>query len=181
MKNILLLLCKSGLTIIFILFGLNTVVLGQATMGIFEQHGDIGDCQLEGSLEYHPDDQVYYMEGSGENMWFEKDQFHFAWRQLSGDFIIRANVEFIGEGGQEHRKAGLMIRSSLITDATHVNGVVHGDGLTSIQYRKEQGGMTGEHTSRAKAPDILQLERRGQQYILSTAHTGEPFDTIVVF
>jgi Tol biopolymer transport system component len=180
MKDILLLFCKSRLAIIFILFGLNTVVLGQATMGIFEQHGDIGDCQLEGSLEYHPVDQVYYMEGSGENMWFDKDEFHFAWTRLSGDFIIRAKVEFIGEGVQENRKAGLMIRSSLITDATHVNGVVHGDGLTSIQYRKEQGGMTGEYTSRAKAPDILQLERWREQYILSTAHTGEPFDTIVV-
>jgi Tol biopolymer transport system component len=73
-----------------------------------------------------------------------------------------------------------MIRSSLGTDATHVNGVVHGDGLTSIQFRKERGGMTGEHTSRARAPEILQLERRGSQYILSTAQVGEPFYTIVV-
>jgi len=149
-------------------------------MGIFERHGDIGDCQLEGSMEYNPDDQVYYMAGSGENMWFEKDQFHFAWTRLSGDFIIRARVGFIGEGVQAHRKMGLMIRSSLETDATHINGVVHGDGLTSLQYRKEQGGTTLERKSRASAPEIIQLERRGRQYVLSTAHAGETFDTIVV-
>ena len=178
MKNNLSLFCKSRLAIIFILIGLDSLASGQATMGIFEQHGDIGDCSLEGSLEYRTDDQVYYLAGSGENMWFDKDQFHFAWKKLSGDFIIRARVEFIGQGVNAHRKMGLMIRSSLGTDVSHVNGVVHGDGLTSIQFRREQGGMTEEIISSARSPEILQLERRGRQYILSTAQAGEPFDTI---
>ena len=115
MKNNLLLFCKSGSAIILILFGLNTVALGQATMGIFEQHGDIGDCKLEGGMEYCVDCQVYELEGSGENMWFDKDQFHFVWKKLSGDFIIRARIKFIGDGVNAHRKMGLMIRSSLST------------------------------------------------------------------
>ena len=149
-------------------------------MGIFEQHGDIGACNLEGNLEYRPGNQVYYLEGSGENMWFDKDQFHFAWTKLSGDFIIRAKVGFIGKGVNEHRKIGLMIRSSLGTDVPHINGVVHGDGLTSLQFRREKGGMTEEKKSRAWSPDILQLERRGERYILSTAQLGEPFDTVVL-
>ena len=149
-------------------------------MGIFEQHGDIGACELEGDMEYCVDCQVYELVGSGENMWFDKDQFHFVWKKLSGDFIIRARVKFIGDGVNAHRKMGLMIRSSLGTDVPHVNGVVHGDGLTSIQFRREKGGITEERKSPASLPDILQLERRGSQYILSTAHYGEPFDTIML-
>jgi Tol biopolymer transport system component len=180
MKNNLMLFLKPRSTIIFIFSGLNALSAGQANMGIFEQHGDIGACNLEGRFVFNPDNQVYLIEGSGENMWFDEDQFHFAWARLHGDFILRAHVEFIGQGVHQHRKAGLMIRSSLGTDVSHVNGVIHGDGLTSIQFRREQGGMTGENISKAMSPGILQLERRGKQYILSTAQPGEPFDTIAL-
>jgi TolB protein len=158
----------------------NAVVNGQTSLGIFERHGDIGACQLKGSLDLDPDNQKYIIEGSGENMWFDEDQFHFVWKKLDGDFIIRARIEFIGKGVNAHRKAGLMIRSSLGTDVPHVNGVVHGDGLTSIQFRREKGAMTEEIKSEARAPGILQLERRGEEYILSTAHIGQPFDTVTL-
>jgi len=180
MKHNLWLFLKTGSAIILIIFGLNNLSEGQDTFGIFEQHGDIGACNLKGKGVYHPGNQVYCLEGSGENMWFDEDQFHFAWTRLSGDFIIRAQIEFIGQGVNEHRKAGMMVRSSLGSDVPHVNAVVHGDGLTSIQFRSEKGGMTGEKKSRASAPGILQLERRGSQYMLSTALAGEPFDTVAL-
>ncbi len=73
--------------------------------------------------------------GSGDNIWFGEDQFHFAWKKLKGDFILRADVRFIGEGSHEHRKAGWMIRRDLETGSPHVSATVHGDGLTSLQYR----------------------------------------------
>jgi TolB protein len=180
MENNLLLVLKSRLVIIFFFSGLSAFSAGQETLGIFKQHGDIGNCNLEGNMSYQPDNQTYILEGSGENMWFGEDQFHFVWKKLSSDFIIRARIEFIGQGVNEHRKAGIMIRSSLGTDASHVNGVVHGDGLTSLQFRREKGAMTGEIKSWARAPEILQLERRGKDYILSTAHLGEPFDTVAL-
>ncbi len=76
-KNNRLQLSNPISAIIFILSSLNALSAGQATMGIFEQHGDVGARNLEGNLEYHPGKQVYYLEGSGENIWSDQDQFHF--------------------------------------------------------------------------------------------------------
>ena len=94
-------------------------------------------------------------------MWGTRDEFHFAWRRLEGDFILQARVEFLGQGVDPHRKAGWIVRSSLDADATYVDGAVHGDGLTSLQFRKEKGGKTEQIESASKGSDVIQLERRG--------------------
>ena len=31
-------------------------------------------------------------------MWFGRDEFHFAWKKVRGDFILQARVEFLGQG-----------------------------------------------------------------------------------
>ena len=51
------------------------------------------------------------MVGSGTNMWLTRDEFQFAWRKLSGDFILRTHAAFPGQGVEEHRKLGWIIRS----------------------------------------------------------------------
>src|SRR5262249_14378153 len=52
---------------------------------------------------------------------------------------------------------------------------VHGDGLTSLQFRRPKGGVTEELKSSLTAADIIQLERKGNTYIASVARFGEPF------
>jgi len=147
---------------------------------IFEGHTDVGACMLKGDLQFVPGSQEYIITGSGDNIWFGEDQFHYAWKKLSGDFILRADVRFIGEGSHEHRKTGWMIRQSLDTGSPHVSGTVHGDGLTSLQYRSTEGDETRERRSPVTAPDVIQLERRGDRFILSAAVRGNPFDTVMV-
>lgn len=68
-----------------------------------------------------------------------------------------------------------MVRSSLDSSAPMACATVHGDGLTSLQFRKIQGGNVEEVKSSAKGPDVIQLERKGTHYIMSVAHFGEPF------
>ena len=46
-------------------------------------------------------------------MWAQRDEFHFAWKRLRGDFILQARVELLGPGVDPHRKLGLIARSSL--------------------------------------------------------------------
>ena len=58
--------------------------------GIFEGHGDIGSVLHAGSVDYDASKQTYTIAGSGENMWFGKDAFHFAWKQASGDVTLTA-------------------------------------------------------------------------------------------
>ena len=147
---------------------------------IFEGHADLGACRLKGDLQFVPGSQEYILTGSGDNIWFAEDQFHFAWKKLKGDFILSADVRFIGDGKHEHRKAGWMIRQSLDTGSPHVSGTVHGDGLAALQYRVVCGDGTDERRSPVQAPDVIQLERKGDLFIFSAAVRGEPFDTVSV-
>jgi hypothetical protein len=82
---------------------------------IFDGHSDVGACNLKGDLQYDAEVQEYTISGSGDNIWFDNDQFHFAWKKLKGDFILSASLKFIGEGSQLHREAGWMIRQKQIT------------------------------------------------------------------
>lgn len=147
---------------------------------VFDKSGDIGNRGISGTTEFIPETQEYSLTGSGDNIWFGSDQFHFAWKRLKGDFILSADVKFIGEGGHEHRKAGWMIREGLGDGAPHVSVSVHGDGLASLQYRIDGGGETRERRSGVIAPDVIQLERRGDLFIFSAAVRGRPFDTVAV-
>jgi hypothetical protein len=70
-----------------------------------------------------------------------------------------------------------MIRPTRDADAPYVDGVVHGDGLTSLQFRRTRGGITEQRESPAKGSDVIQLERKGSTYIFSAARFGEPFTT----
>ena len=159
----------------------STTVLSQDKMsGMFEMNQDIGEVELPGSTSYNAEDQEYLIEGSGENMWFGQDQFHYLWRTIQGDFILRAKMSFIGEGTNPHRKLGWMVRNSLNSDSPHVNATVHGDGLTALQYRSTRGGMTEELTAKAEAPDIIQLERRGDLFIMGAAVDGEEMSFVEI-
>lgn len=115
------------------------------------------------------------MAGSGINIWGAADQFQFAWNAMKGDFIMRARFELIGQGADPHRKLGWMVRSSLDKDAAYADACVHGDGLTSLQYRRTKGGDTQQKVLPITGGDVIQLERRGQTYIFSSAHYGETF------
>jgi len=165
----------------FLLHGLFMMVgtlSGQNNLGIFDNHTDIGNCMKKGSATYNPDNQTYTIRGSGNNMWFDRDEFHYLWTKLQGDFILRAEVKLIGEGVDPHRKAGWIVKNNLDNNSQHVNATIHGDGLTSLQYRRTVGGETEEVLSSDSLPDIIQLERRGNTYIMSTAAFGEEFKTI---
>jgi TolB protein len=134
------------------------------TLGIFEGHQDVGTVLHAGSAAYDPTNQSYTIAGSGENMWFGEDDFHFVWTKVSGDVSITADIAFLGTAGNNHRKAVLMIRQSLDGNSKAVDIARHGDGLTSLQYRDETGGNTHEVESNVSAPHTVRLEKRGDYF-----------------
>lgn len=150
----------------------------QNQIGIFDRNLDIGNCKLQGSVEYSAEDQTYTITGAGTNMWYGKDEFHYLWTTIQGDFILRTEVKFHGAGTDPHRKVGWIVKNSLDANSKHVNASTHGDGLTTLQYRREVGADTEEVKSTATAADIIQLERRGTTYIMSTATYGEEFTSV---
>ena len=149
--------------------------LAQKPLGIFIKNTDVGAVVHKGSVQYNPSTQQYTITGSGVNIWGTHDEFHYAWRKLKGNFILQTRVALLGKGVDPHRKIGWMVRTGLDTNSRMVIATVHGDGLTSLQYRKEQGGNVSQDTVTVRGPDIIQLERKGNKFIMSVAHFGEPY------
>ncbi|MFZ5972575.1 MAG: biopolymer transporter TolR [Bacteroidota bacterium] len=146
--------------------------------GPFTGFTHVGNPTRPGASSFNEGEQTYQIEGASSNMWFSNDDFHFLWKKMKGDFILTAQVAFVSAGGGPHRKAGWMVRHSLEANSPHASGMVHGDGLTSLQVRATPGGETVEINSDLTHADILQLERRGNEYIFSAARWGEPLATV---
>jgi TolB protein len=176
MKNPLFPMLKIVASVLF-LFALLCVPTfsQQKPVGVFEANTDVGKVTKPGSASYDATGQTYTLTGSGSNMWGNQDEFHFVWKRLKGNFILQTRAQFIGKGVDPHRKIGWLVRSTLDTNSPHVNATVHGDGLTSLQFRRTAGGTTEEVKSSVKGAEVIQLERKGNRYILSVAHFGDTF------
>lgn len=165
-----------------LLFLALSVSAQETVTGIFKNNQDIGNPRIKGSSVYNEADQSYSLKGSGYNIWFDRDEFHYLWNDLRGDFILTANFRFEGAGTEPHRKTGWMIRTSADDNSPHVSAVLHGDGLTVMQWRDFKGGQMkdpeDEVFARGSGYDVLQLERAGRIIYMRAAHSGEPLELI---
>ena len=135
-----------------------------APVGIFDGHQDVGTVLHPGSTTYDAAKQSYTVTGRGENMWFGMDDFQFAWKKMSGDVAISADIAFVGEKGNNHRKAVLIIRQDLDGSSPAVDIARHGDGLTSLQFRDAAGADDHEVQSSVSGPKRIRLEKRGDYF-----------------
>jgi TolB protein len=152
-----------------LLFALGTFFLtlcprAQAQLGIFQSQQDVGTVLHPGSATYDAATGSYTISGSGENMWFGQDDFHFVWTKVSGDVSLSADIAFVGTTGNNHRKAVLMIRQSLDAGSPMVDLARHGDGLTSLQFRDAPAANTHEVESNLSAPKTVRIEKRGDYF-----------------
>src|SRR5271166_6602949 len=108
-------------------------------------------------------------------MWSTRDGFHYVWKKAEGDLALAADISFVGTGREAHRKACLVIRQGLEADSAYVDVALHGDGLTSLQFRETAGAATHEVQANVSGPRRLKIEKRGQyvRMFLATA-SGEP-------
>lgn len=156
-------------------------VFAQQKIGIFTTQTNVGNSAKPGNAVYIPQSEQYVISGAGYNVWFDHDEFHYVWKKMKGDFILYTRAAFVGaQGIDPHRKVGWMVRKNLEGNSAHINAVEHGDGLTSLQYRKTDGAQTEEIRSSLTNADIIQLERRGKVYTMQVAKYGEPFSKIAV-
>jgi len=135
-----------------------------ANLGIFQSDSDVGTVLHAGSAHFDAAHGTYTVTGSGANMWFGEDDFHYVWTKVSGDVALTADIAFIGTGGNHHRKAVLMIRQSLDGGSKGVDIAQHGDGLTSLQFRATDGGPDHEIQSNIAAPQTVRIEKRGDVF-----------------
>jgi TolB protein len=144
-------------------------------LGPFEAHGDLGEPTRPGSATFDAGRQEFAIHGAGSNMWATRDECHFVWKKMSGDFLLQAEVSLVGDGVEPHRKLGVMIRDSLEPDSAYVDVLVHGDRATALQFRKSQGGETAQIQAPIIHAGVVQLERKGGKFTMRVARVGEPF------
>jgi TolB protein len=149
------------LTACWLVSGCNARMWASATTGVFENHTDVGIVLHPGALDYDSALGTYTVSGSGVNMWSTADAFHFVWKQVSGDVALAADISFVGSGGNEHRKAVLIVRQNLEADSVYADVALHGNGLTALQYRDEKGVATHEVRANILRPRRLRIEKRG--------------------
>ncbi len=139
---------------------------------------NIGNPAIPGETFYCEDEQSFTLTGSGYNVWFARDEFLFLSRKVKGDFIYSANLEFPGKGVNAHRKMGLMARNSFDENSPYADAVVHGDGLTSMQFRDSLGGATLEERATETSPVFVQLERNGNTFIMRISKNNQPLQVV---
>lgn len=140
----------------------------------FNEQKNVGNPAISGKLKYMDKLQSYEITGSGTNMWFENDEFFYAARKASGDFILTSKVDIATKSGNNHRKIGLMIRQSMEPNSAYADVVLHADGLVSLQYRSKKGANTEEIKFPTTGAQYLQIEKKGTKILARIAPQGEP-------
>ena len=160
-----------------ILIVCSVTLFGADELRVFEFGTDIGETPQKGKVEFNSATGEYRVTGGGANIWAATDAFYFVSKKVSGNVALTADVHFVGEGAVAHRKAALMIRQSLDPGSAYADAALHGDALTSLQYRPTAAALTQEIKSELKAPVRIRIERRGDQFTLHAGNPGEELKT----
>ena len=117
------------------------------------------------------------MTASGADIWdvptprkparppYYHDEFHYAYMQVSGDYVIIAKVESI-TNTNAWAKAGVMIRQSLDANSAHVMTCLTPGSGVSLQHRAIAGDISTNdvNTTPLNAPYWVSLTRQGDSF-----------------
>ncbi|MGD8786892.1 MAG: hypothetical protein PVJ60_05670, partial [Phycisphaerales bacterium] len=102
---------------------------------------------------------TYTMTATGTDIWESSDEFHFAYKELTGVGSVIAKIESV-EHTDAWAKAGVMIRNSLEPEARHATMVVTPAQGVSFQRRTLTGSASAETTiADITAPQWVKIER----------------------
>ena len=106
----------------------------------------------------------------GSNILRYSDQFHYVYKELSGDGNIQVRVGDIPDGSYSWAKAGAMIRQSLDPSSPYAMMDITGGsgGGKAFQARFEQGGISYNWASGSnfldQSPGWIYLKREGENF-----------------
>jgi hypothetical protein len=154
-------------------------------MGIFEGQSDIGGPLLPGSASYDAAAQRYTITSASYNIWYNRDEFRYLWKKMSGDISLAADVTFPNPQGYDDRKAVFIIRQDLDDDSVEAMTALHGAGLIHLAFRPEKDVDIQEACrlqAGKRAPDAkpirIGIEKRGDTFALYVSLDGEPMHQV---
>ena len=152
----------------------------EAPIGVFAGQSDIGGAVVPGSAVYDAAAKQYTITSAGYNIWYQRDEFRYLWKKMSGDVSLALDARFPDEKGYGDRKVVLVIRQNLEDDSKEAMLGEHGVGMIHLAQRAEKGaqmkylqyrfggGLTGVKAKR------IGIEKRGDSIAIYVSLTGEP-------
>jgi len=109
---------------------------------------------------------TYEIAGAGADVWGSADQFHYVYRELTGDATMIARVVSNGTGSNNWAKGGVMVRQGLAPGSTHALMAITGSegGGGAFQWRPAADGdsSSAHDTAAGMAPGYwVKIERVG--------------------
>ncbi|MDP8242541.1 MAG: hypothetical protein P9L94_00560 [Candidatus Hinthialibacter antarcticus] len=160
-------------------------------LGIFDANMDIAEdgganLGFDGDAGYIASEEVYKVVGSGNDIWGTADNFHFIYKEVSGDVTIETNVyldEFSGNG--TWAKAGPMLRDELTPSSAHTFSMIRTQGRDFDPQWRMADAASGESLSAlfsGASTERVGLQRTGNTvtYYYIDKFTGERTDLHVI-
>jgi len=164
-------------------------VTAGGAIGQFEAQTDVGGPLAPGSASYDAAGKTYTINSAGYNIWYQRDEFHYLWKKMSGDVSLAASVNWPNMDDFHDRKVALVIRDSLDDDSRQIMAAQHGNGMVHISWRAEKTGQmtdveyrsarqpragTAEQGPQTFHPVRIGIEKKGDQFQLYVSWQGEP-------
>src|SRR5476651_2359918 len=158
-------------------------------IGVFEGQSDIGSALVPGSASYDAGTKQYTINSAGYNIWYQRDEFRYLWKKMSGDVSLSGSVNWPNIDDFHDRKVGLAIRDSLDDDSRQIMAAQHGNGMVHISWRAEKGGQmtdveyrsarqpragTAEKGPQTFHPVRIGIEKKGDAFQIYISWQGEP-------
>ncbi|MDT8302666.1 MAG: LamG-like jellyroll fold domain-containing protein, partial [Sedimentisphaerales bacterium] len=135
-----------------------------------------GGAASEGSASLDEATGTYSITGSGADIWGNADQFHYAYRELTGDAVMVARVADNGSGSNEWAKGGVMIRQSLDAGSAHSYMPITGGGGNGASFQgrpvADAASINADSGEVVAPPYWVKLERVGNDFTGSISPDG---------
>lgn len=124
---------------------------------------DIGKPSLAGALSISGSTMV--IKAGGDDIWNNRDNFHYSYQNVKGDFEISTRVLSL-DNTDQWAKAGIMARRSLTDISENIFLCVTSQNGLSLQGRAEKGNGSDNinRTEGIKAPYWVKLVRKGDDF-----------------
>ncbi len=158
-------------------------------IGQFDAQTDVGGPLVPGSASYDAASGTYTITSAGYNIWYQRDEFRFLWKKMSGDVSMAASIHWPNLDDFHDRKVVLIFRDSLDDDSRQIMAAQHGNGMVHISWRPEKGSQmtdveyrsarqprlgTDEKGPQTFHPSRIGIEKKGDQFQLYISWQGEP-------
>ena len=149
-------------------------------IGIFQGQSDIGGPLVPGSASYDAATGQYTINSAGYNIWYQRDEFRYIWKKLSGDVSLAADVTFSNPNGFGDRKVVLIFRQNLDDDSKEAMLGEHGAGMIHLAFRSEKAAQMKDLQYRFTGllKDVhakrVGIEKHGDAFAIFISLQGEP-------